>query len=540
MAGDRLNTGHWSGAGVLMVALVCTALLLSPARAYNPETHQALVDYAWQIMLAVNADGTGRLPPDAAPFRGLTVSTDFSKRVQRAISNIQKLPSGLPAAHNKTCSDASVTDNWTAGDPSGMTLGQIRAAVGKDYISGNDCGIETWVTSSSYQLISGVDRSGTVLGFWAQRPDELDSEFRIGIKPTSVGALSLAKEALVAAGAVPAATVWVTAKCAWTCLKSVFTFSPSDCGDCCRDAVNNAVNATRDGVAEIDGVFPVVGFYKNPDVFTGMGHHIDVPLKNRDFDDTSGLLISRAGPRTVPGALELLATAGADALGLTVNYDHSDAPKNYEVPSADDGSPTRHRDAADWEFLPFPHTPMTPVDNLGWFGMKEFGTANPAATMNTPGLAFALHAIGDATVPMHVAGAFGWGHRPYEDAVAQLHPELMAQPASVEVPRLNTIILPRAEAYYKIIADWRAAHPMQRTEVPIRALVTEIARTTWSIVDSDPTVFNDELSVEYVVPLTKDASIVQYYTRLPVMKKLMEEAVAATIAFLAATGEVLP
>jgi hypothetical protein len=166
--------------------------------------------------------------------------------------------------------------------------------------------------------------------------------------------------------------------------------------------------------------------------------------------------------------------------------------------------------------------------------MKQFGTTN------TAGLAFALHAIGDATVPMHVAGAFGWGHRPYEDAVALLHPELMAQATALEVPRLNTIILPRAEAYYKVISDWRAAHPMQRTEVPIRALVTAVAANAWSIARSDPTVFNDELSVEYLEPGGKDASIVKYFARLPLMNKLMEEAVAATIAFLAATGEVLP
>lgn len=518
----------------LALAALGTASLPSTAQAYNPETHQALVDYAWQIMLAVNSDGTGTLPPDALSFRGLTVSSGFSKSVQNAVGKLKMLPSGLPAAHSKTCADSSITDNWGSGDPSGMSLGQVPVPVGKDYISGNDCGIEKWVTKPAYKLIAGNDRSGTVLGFWAQRPDELDSEYTIGVKLTNTATMSLLKEALVAAGAVPVATVWVTAKCAWTCLKSVFTFSPSDCGDCCKDAVNNAVNASRDSVAEIDGAFPIIGSYKNGDVFTGMGHHIDVPLGNKDFDDTSGLLISRAGPLTVPGALELVATAGADVLGLTVNYDHSDAPKNYEVANTDDGSATRHRNAADWQFLPFPHTPMTPVDNLGWYGMKQFGTTN------TAGLAFALHAIGDATVPMHVAGAFGWGHRPYEDAVALLHPELMAQATALEVPRLNTIILPRAEAYYKVISDWRAAHPMQRTEVPIRALVTAVAANAWSIARSDPTVFNDELSVEYLEPGGKDASIVKYFTRLPLMNKLMEEAVAATIAFLAATGEVLP
>ena len=91
-------------------------------------------------------------------------------------------------------------------------------------------------------------------------------------------------------------------------------------------------------VSGIDSLVPIIGDFKS-DFIVGMSHHINVPLGNKDFDDTSGLLITRAGPLGVPGALETLATAVADATGATVRYDDSAAPKNYDVRNAQDGAP---------------------------------------------------------------------------------------------------------------------------------------------------------------------------------------------------------
>ena len=110
------------------------------------------------------------------------------------------------------------------------------------------------------------------------------------------------------------------------------------------------------------------------------------------------MLTVKAGPQGIPGAIELLAIWGAIEVGLTVRYEDSDATKNYEVQGAHDGSPnSRHRGALDWELLPFPLIPMTPVDNLGWYGDTQFN----AQGKNPKFLGFALHAIADASVPMH-------------------------------------------------------------------------------------------------------------------------------------------
>jgi hypothetical protein len=219
-----------------------------------------------------------------------------------------------------------------------------------------------------------------------------------------------------------------------------------------------------------------------------------------------------------------------------VRYDDSAAPKNYDVQNAQDGAPnSKHRDAADWEFLPFPHVPMPPVDNLAWYGEGQYGA--PAAR-NTKFLGFVLHAIADASVPMHVTGAFGWGHRPYEDAVTVLHPSLLGGSLRTEPSRVRNL-LPRAEAYYKIISDWRTSHPGHESDVPVRELVTAVAQKTWSIAQADPTLFNDALSVLYLTP-GLDTATEAYTTKSAIMQQLVDEAAAASIAFLTATGEVLP
>ena len=539
------RSNGWHRSRPLQAAAFALALIAPPisdAGAYNQDTHQLLVDYAWQIMLTVNAIGRNEAPPDQ-PFQSLSVSADFSRRTQQAVSKIGSLPANLPKPKS-LCIDLAVinmlntnTPNWqNNGDFDQMKLAQVPYPIAIDYETGNDCGIQpNWSPGEAYKLIVGNDHTGTVLGYWAQYPDTLKDDFHVGFKPTSAGGMSYLKEGLVAAGAIPAATVWVPLRCAWKCVKSIFSFSPGDCADCCKQAIDDGINASHDVVSGLDSHVPVIGDIKSDDI-VGMSHHINIALGNKDYDDTSGLLTVRAGPRGVPGALELFAIMGADLAGVTVRYDDSNAPKNYDVANAQDGLPnSRHRDAADWEFLPFPHLPMPPVDNLAWYGSGQYGAApgNP----NTKYLGYVLHALADASVPMHVTGAFGWGHRPYEDAVTVLNHSLLGGQRQTEPGRLNSIVLPRAEAYYKIISDWRAQNPGHGSDVPVRALVTAVAQNSWSIALTDPSLFNDGLSVLYLA--SGDNAALAYTLKSAIMQQLTDEAVAASIAFLVATGEVL-
>lgn len=125
-----------------------------------------------------------------------------------------------------------------------------------------------------------------------------------------------------------------------------------------------------------------------------------------------------------------------------------------------------------------PHIPMTPVDNLAWYWDIQY---NQSPGRKTKFFRFILHDIADASVPMHVVGAFGWGHRAYEDIVTVMLPSLLVGQRDSEPTRLNTILLPRAEAYYKIIAEWPSVNLSRASEVLVQALVTAVAQQSWVI-----------------------------------------------------------
>jgi hypothetical protein len=539
-----LPRGMWRMPKAAALAATLLAATVSNGSAYNQDTHMLLVDYAWRVMLAIDAVGSNDQTAREV-FPTLSVPPGFADSVHRAVAGIHGLQARLPPPKDPRCIDLDWisthgnTPNWqNGGHFDTMTLAQVSYPIGIDYEKGNDCGIwYSWSPGTAYQaIVHGVDdgdHAGTVLGYWAQFPDTLDSDYDTGIKPTNVGAVSLLKEGLIAAGALPAATVWVPVKCAWKCLKSVVSFSPSDCGDCCKQAIQDGIDAAHDAVEGIDSAVPVFGVRKD----AGMGHHINVAYGKSDYDDVTGLLTVHAGPYGVPGMIELLTIWGAIDVGLTVSYDDSDATKNYEVQGAHDGSPnSRHRSSGDWEFLPFPLLPMTPVDNLGWYGHTQF---DAQGGKNTNYIGYVLHAIADASVPMHATGTFGWGHRPYEDAVTALHPQLLAAARETEPARLKSILLPRAQAYYQIISDWRAMNPGGDKDVPVRALINAVAQKTWSVAQGDMSVFNDPMSLLYASPLGEDPSTVFYLSKSAIMQQLVDEAVAASIAYLVATGEKL-
>lgn len=98
---------------------------------------------------------------------------------------------------------------------------------------------------------------------------------------------------------------------------------------------------------------------------------------------------------------------------------------------------------------------------------------------------------------MHVVGAFGWGCH-YEDAVTVLHPSLLVSQRDSGPTRLNTILLLRAEAYYKIIAEGRSVNPSRASEVLVRAFVTAVAQQSLAIAQTNPALFNDPLSLMYL------------------------------------------
>lgn len=530
---------------ILMLCIVTT----STSRAYNSDTHQELVEYAYQVMQVMSeANQT------TTSQSGIRISNELANDARRAIQYLRDLQAGLPPPKKSNCVDADAfkaiwgtpAPDWRNANEFGtMKLGATAYPIVHTYFSGDDCGINVhWRAGNLYDRFNkgsgyqGRDYSGTVLGFWAQYPDDLDSEFTVGSKLTNAGSTSWFKEIAEAAGAGAAATIWVPIRCLADCTLGFLGLDPGRCADCIKRAIEDGRNASHDTVATLDSWVPVMGSIKSGEVLTGMCHHINVALDNRDFDVVSGYKMTEAGPNRLPGAFESLSIALADAAGVTIQYDDSQAPRNYEVTNGQDSHPnSRPRGASDWEYLTFPHIPMTPLDNFAWYGYNEF---KKSGNTNAKFLAWPLHALGDATVPMHVTGTGAHGHRPYEDAVSRIHREMTLDGSvGVEIERIRGVIAPRVIAWRRWIADWRRTHPEHRTDVPIREMVTRLAAITWGVAQREPSVFNDALSTYYLAGL-KSQSTTIYLSKRRVMQRLHDEGTAATIAFLLSLPEIRP
>lgn len=533
----------------------------TPLHAHNPVVHRDMTDRAYEIMLALARD---RL--DLAGDAGLV---ELAAASRTAIQRFGPLPAGLPKPQDSRCSDPDTikkvgtnTPNWQApADFKLMPLGLVPYPISLTYITGSDCGVdETWRPGAFFDSINGgpnavdkVDHTGAVLGFWAHQPDDEEDDWHVFIRPTNLGGLSVVKSYIEGALGVAGGTVWVTVRCALRCAESVVTLGlAGDCKRCVDDAIQEAKDAVHEGMTTIDGLIPGFGDHTSLDMYTGMGHHLNVAdadtfepwkLNGTDYDDQPGLLIENAGPNGTPDPLERVVMLAGDELGLTVHYDPSRGPKLYEIAGEGDFHPdSKHRDEEDWEWLSFPHTPFTPLDNLAFHGWKEFRNAPKA---NVPALGWPLHAFGDAIVPMHVVGTFGYGHRPYEDAFANRLYDYLHADDSDGAQAQALAIAKRAIAWRRIILDWRTLHPERGNDIPIRDLITRLAERTLQKVKG-PTMsawpFNPAMSSAYVIPgPTREGSIL-FYEKAGndlVNRDLLEEGIAAELAFLVSAAEVV-
>jgi hypothetical protein len=548
--------------GSAAFCVIALQAVLDPcAHAHNARVHRDMTDRAYHVMLALAAD---RLATGGDP-----ALTELATAARKAIRKLQAVPAGLPTPKDSRCIDPETikkigtnTPSWPA-FPSfaAMPLGAVPYPIATTYMTGTDCGIDPdWSPGAFFDTVNaggpgGHDHTGAVLGFWAHQPDDEVDDWHLYFRPTNAVGYSVIKSYIEDALGAGAGTVWITAKCALTCLGSALTFGiVGDCKACLDDAIAEAKNAVHDGLATIDGVFPGFGDHTSIDFYTGMGHHLNVSsahfpgpwkLNPQAYDDRPGLLTENAGPLAIPDSVEFAAMVGADLAGMTVHYDPSLGPKRYEIIGAHDFHPDSvHRGKNDWEFLSFPHTPFTPIDNMASYGWRTFRDDSKHAA---PPLGWALHAFGDAIVPMHVTGTSGWGHRPYEDAFENRLTGYLYDSDRQAAKTQGASIARRAVAWRKVILDWRRRHPQHGTDIPIRDVVTMLATWTLQRVQGPGMLvwpFNPAMSSDYVVPGPTKAGSIFYYENAPgadaVNRDLLEEGIAAELAFLVAVGEALP
>jgi hypothetical protein len=241
-----------------------------------------------------------------------------------------------------------------------------------------------------------------------------------------------------------------------------------------------------------------------------------------------------------------------DLLGWHVRHDLSNGPKNYQIsvagtPDADGHPDSVIRSASQWETATGAHIDYTPVDNLAMWGWKEFKAKkvddDPAVAADAaPRLGWALHALGDATVPMHVVGTTGFGHRPYEESFDNRWEQLviadLGTPGATGMSlRQAREIVNRALVWREFILQWRAGNG-GTTDVPVRDLVTLLASQTRADAAGVAGLFNSGASLEWQFGSEAIANA-QYNSPALVsfQRDKALEAVAVSLAFLISATE---
>ncbi len=537
----------------VIALLLCLSLAIPwPALAHNESVHQRMTDFAYHVMLAGSriANGeaiSGRLSTvlvrmgDADP----AVKTFFTDAAA-AVPKLRALKSGLPT-DTTLCIDlylinqmGSAVPNWML--PAGTTLenlpmGQVRLPVTISYgYQPAICAIDTFYSPSG--VLSSVnpgtlttrDHTGVTLGYWAAAPDRETKDWVL--HSTTLETL---QNPVVLAQIGVATTVAVSSVCLLAC--GLF---PPACAACPFLAVG-AAGVVVDEISSIDA-----DSLESED-YVGFGHFIDMkptPTSPAPFDEKPGKLMSRAGPAGVTDVTEDLVTIIFDLAGMHVNHAESLAPKNYQIILGTSGAAgtdfhrnSTARTGSQWESPVIPDLQLTAVDNLGMFGYEQ-SKANRGTGLESKRLGWPLHALGDASVPMHAVGASGFGHRPYEDCVDMVFDNLIG--AGDTLASVNTVadVLARAVKWRKFIRDWRTAR--SSSEVPVRDLITALAAVTRSKATARPEVFQPLASITYI--LDSDAAIAAYDNpaMAAVQRDLLLEGIAAKVAFLLSVTEVAP
>ncbi len=559
--------------GVALLAL----LLPVPASAHNRPVHQDMVEFAYETMLYLSTPRlqVGLHPPegaDAAEWRGFLQALaatpakwrDQPSALQRL--NLEKLKSppvkplavvtpgnADPATAQITCSgeiygQTTIPDEWW-----NNKMGAVRYPVSTDFANIADCGVRyKWEPGGIFNQINSaaavgaehVDQTGTILGMWASNVDNEFDDTHLWYRPTGAAGLGELQKVIDDAVDKGLGALLLPLICAWDCIFH-------GCDDCDKDAKDIADAANP--IDDVAGLIPGLGDESGED-YVGVWHFINMnPGTSSEYDDKQGELWEEGGPNRVPSAEELVLMAYFDVVGLSLHYDPSLGPKRYQVSDADDGlHSTKIRSEAQWQMPTLGHIAFEPVDNLAYYGWRRFRDGVPEEGVEkhrVSYMAWPLHAIGDATVPMHVAATSSWGHRPFEDGQQEIWSKLqMANDTPAAQLEMIDRVVRGAFENWKFIEQWRASTG-RRDDVPIRELVTRLAQRTYDYSMAQQSATNQTwpflptATALYFVKATRAASIALYTDRpdaATIGRPPIEDGIATSIALLIAAGDLLP
>jgi hypothetical protein len=515
-------------------ALLALSLSVKPAHAFNWKTHSRLVEIATEIMAPSFPNST------TAPA-GIDQQawTDYLSAINGAVDKLSALKSGLP--------DAGKENQFVCGYPTSDNMSQIPNTRIEDLnylplqggvvLGGNQ--VDGGGQCSETPILCADDnglRLGMVLGYQAAAPDDHLDDTALWIKPTNAAGLSvLVKGAAYAVDLGVAALVFP-----FVCLYDLF--SGGDCDIHHAIDIGNEVNP----VDKLWGSIPGFRTRHSYD-WVGLWHFVDQDSPIPGFYNTTrGMLYENAGPGGVPGLLDIGIMIGTDFEGRSLNASRSQGVDHYGQ------FDQRGRTHSQWQAYSIAHTEFSPATNLARYGWSLY-TSNPTSAY---GLAWPLHALGDAAVPMHAAGTTSWGHRPFEDEVDHLlDRQLLPPPASCTLNFLRDYDLPdldptQAADMLQIGFDFWSKYRSQFApgNVPVQAMVADLAQRTVNLANQqNGAIYDDVASVLYEADSAifcpddtgcQDNTLPEYVLsryekKSDLMPPYLENGVGAIIAFLA-------
>ena len=514
-----------------------------PAYAHNERVHSGMVDLSYEIMKAVETNAPSIMlnmqpPPNLNPQQ-LQDWQDFLKAVASAPAKYRKHGTGLPANKDPKCGSPGIPgSSWAQAN-----MGDIQHPVDPYYnrATSGVCGVWMGFTPGGVfdqvnnSRLAPTDYTGTVLGFWAANVDAGFDDTHLWWRPQNVAGAGAAKSFINDAVNIGIAILLAP----FICLGELFAGNPGACWADAKDAGD-----TLNPIDEIDGFIPGIGDISGSD-WVGVWHHIQViGGGENDYDDIQGLLLSHAGPFDTLDKVDLGLMVGMDVGGISLNGDDSLGTQRYESKGGDGSPATIHRTRSQWQFTTWPHSAFEPVDNLGQYGWNAFHglPGHPVEQLGYP-----LHALGDATVPMHVAGTPSWGHRPFEDAAELIWSDLRLEkaPTASQVAMVRNILI-EAFQFHQMIRQWRSGQADQ-TQIPIRKLITAVATHTAGYSQQTQAAqnwpFDGDVSLNYFLGDGAKQGTIDHYAYFPnavdLYNPIFVNGAGAMVAFLTAASEVL-
>ncbi len=184
---------------------------------------------------------------------------------------------------------------------------------------------------------------------------------------------------------------------------------------------------------------------------------------------------------------------------------------------------------ASWMAYSFAHVEFSSLDNLARYGWEK--QYMEAGAQSLAGLAWPLHALGDAAAPHHLIGSSSYGHVPFEEGAAANHGLILPDDSVPRDNQLGRILLKSFE--------WSEA--FEASGHNVETLVEDVARTARTMVSPD-TIYNnwpyvDAATVQDLVGDTQEARAHFFPDRSFQTQELIELSMAATIALLLVAGE---